>query len=536
MITEKKFISIKLYFTHIEMIRNLRILYKFIILIKQFTAMFYLKSKLIDFSNGQKRTVILNAKTAHDEGISPGTRLEVISPNNQIQHVATVEVTERLVSPLEVGVDPKLWAEFELKENDLIGLDLMAQPKSLAAIRKKLLRNKLNYSELKSILDDIVSGKLGDVEAAYFASCGFNPGFDDNELYYLTKAMAESGEKFKWPYEKVIDKHSIGGLAGKGITPIIVSIIASKGLVIPNTSTRAITAPAGTTDVMEVFCNMEFSKDEIEDLIRKHNACIVWGGGLDLAPADEALIEIEKPLGIELYDKFIVSILAKKVAIGLTHFVLDIPYGPDTKVQNPEDVMVIREKFETLADKFGIKIKVITRQALGPDGRGIGPNLEARDVLKVLRQESDRYLPLEYISLSLAGELLELAEEAPPGKGYEIAHKELKSGKAYKTFQKLISAQGGNSEIKPDDIAVGDVSHDVYAEKSGLVRDIENSVIKEVSHALGTPNVKPAGIFLHKQVGEKFEKGDKLFTLYTTTDSRLDLAQKILKMKQIIIT
>lgn len=500
--------------------------------------MFYLKSKLIDFSSGQRRTIFLNTKTALDEGIMPGTKVEVISSKNNLQHVAEVEVTEKLVSPLEVGVDPKLWEEFELADasDGLLGIDLMPQPKSLAALRKKLLRNKLNYTEIKSILDDIVSGKLGDVEAAYFASCGFNPGFDDDELYSLTKAMADSGEKFKWPYEKVIDKHSIGGLAGKGITPIIVSIIASKGLVIPNTSTRAITAPAGTTDVMEVFCDMEFSKEEIENLIRKNNACIVWGGGLDLAPADEALIEVEKPLGIELHDKFIVSILAKKVACGLTHFVLDLPYGPDTKVQKPEDVQIIREKFEQLADKFGIKIKVCTRQSLGPDGRGIGPNLEAVDVLKVLMQDDDRFLPLEDISLTLAGELLELAEEAKPGKGYETAHKELKSGKAYKTFQKLIAAQNGNPDIKPKDIAVGEISCDIIAESPGFVRDIENSVIKEVAHALGTPNIKQAGIFLHKQVGEKYEKGDKLFTMYTTTDSRLDLAKKILKMKKIIIS
>lgn len=496
--------------------------------------MFYLKSKLIDFTSGQKRTVFLNSKTAQDEGITPGTRLEVISPVNKKQHVAIVEISEKLVSPLEVGVDPQLWAEFELKTNDLMGLDWLAQPASLAAIRKKLLRNRLNYTEIKSILDDIVSGKLGDIEATYFASCGFNPGFNEEELYYLVKAMSESGEKIKWPYEKVVDKHSIGGLAGKGITPIVVSIITSRGLVVPNTSTRAITAPAGTTDIMEVFCDMEFTKDEIIELVKKNNGCMIWGGGLDLAPADEALIEIEKPLGIELYDKFIVSILAKKVAMGLTHYVLDIPYGPDTKVQNPQDVQLIREKFETLSEKFGIKVKVLTRQAIGPDGRGIGPNLEAIDVLKVLMQEKDRYLPLEDIALSLAGELLELAGDAKPGKGYEVAHKELKSGKAYKKFQKLIQAQNGNPDLTPEKIPLGEIRLDVKADKDGMVKDVENSVIKEVSHALGTPNVKNAGIYLHKQIGEKIVKGDLLYTLYTTTDSRLDLAKKILDMKTMV--
>jgi len=496
--------------------------------------MFYLKSKLIDFTSGQKRTIFLNSKTAQDEGVQAGSRLEVISPTNGKQHVAYVEITEKLVTPLEVGVDPKLWDEFELKNNDLMALDLMAKPKSLEAIQKKLLRNDLNYQEVKSVLDDIVSGKLGDIEAAYFAACGFNPGFSSDELYYLVKAMSESGEKIKWPYEKVVDKHSIGGLAGKGITPIVVSIITSKGLVVPNTSTRAITAPAGTTDVMEVLCDMEFTKEEIIDLVKKNNGCLVWGGGLDLAPADEALIEIEKPLGIELYDKFIVSILAKKVAMGLTHFVLDIPYGPDTKVQKPQDIQLIREKFEMLSERFGIKIKVVTRQAIGPDGRGIGPNLESIDVLKVLMQKKDRYLPLEDISLTLAGELLELAGEAKPGRGYESAHKELKTGKAFKKFQKLIQAQGGDPNVQPENIPLGEVVYEYKSIKEGQVKDIENSVVKEVSHALGTPNVKQAGIFLHKQIGESVHKGDTLFTLYTTSSSRLELAQKILEVKSMV--
>lgn len=498
--------------------------------------MFYLKAKKIDFSTGSRKTILLNHKTGIDEGIQPGVRLQLKSPKKDLEAVVKVEITEQLVSHYEVGLDSTLYDELGIEDSEIVGLDLLPQPKSLTAIQRKLLKNELNYEEIKSVLDDIVSGKLGEIEAAYFASCGFNPGFTDEELYLLTKAMAESGDTMTWPYEKVIDKHSIGGLAGKGITPIIISIISSLGIVMPNTSTRSITAPAGTTDVMEVFCNMEFSKEDIQELIKKNNACMVWGGGLDLAPADEALIEIEKPLGIELHDKFIVSILAKKVAIGLTHYVLDIPCGPDTKVQNPNDVQEIREKFEKLSKRFGIKVKVLTRQALGPDGRGIGPNLEAKDLLKVLTRAEDRFIPLEDISLNLAGELLELAEEVEAGTGYQKALEILNSGQAYEKFKKIIAAQGGNPDIKPEDIPVGEVVFEVKADKSGMVKDIENKVIKEVSHALGTPHIKQAGMYFHKHVGEKFHQGDTLFTMYTTSDSRLDLAQQILSLKPIIIS
>jgi thymidine phosphorylase len=497
--------------------------------------MFYLKAKKIDFTSGSGKIILINTKSAVDEGIQAGARLQITSPITKETHIVYVEITENIVGHHEVGVSNEMWEDMGLKAHQLLAIDLVPQPKSLEYVRKKLTRHELNYKEIKAILDDIVTGKLGPIETAYFAGCGFNPGFNDEELYHLTKAMAESGDKIKWPYEKVIDKHSIGGLAGKGITPIVVSIIASKGLIIPNTSTRAITAPAGTTDVMEVFCEMEFSKEEITDLVRKNNACIIWGGGLDLAPADEALIEIEKPIGIELYDKFIVSILAKKVAMGLTHYVLDIPSGPDTKVHNQEDVHMIREKFEKLSERFGIKVKVVNRQPLGPDGRGVGPSLEARDILYVLQQKPDRYLPLEDVALMLAGELLELADEAKPGKGYDSAKKELTSGRAYKKFKQLIAAQKGNPDIQPEDIEVGDITHEFKAIKKGMIKDIENHVIKEVAHALGTPNIAKAGIFFHKQVGEKFNKDDTLFTLYTTSESRLELALQILELKEMVL-
>lgn len=499
--------------------------------------MFYLKAKPLDFISGyRKRKILISTKIALEEGVYSGSKLEIVSlANVSKRFIVYVDLCDDCVDTYSVGIDKNTWEDLEIQEGDLIGLNWVPQPKSLEAIRKKLLKNKLNYSEIKSILDDIVSGKLGDIEASYFAACGFNPGFDDEELYYLTKAMAESGEQIKWPYEMVVDKHSIGGLAGKGITPILVSIISSKGLVIPNTSTRAITAPAGTTDVMEVFCNMEFSITEIQELVKKNNACIVWGGGLDLAPADEALIEIEKPIGIELYDKFIVSILAKKIATGLTHLVIDVPYGHDTKIEKYEDALMVKKKFEKLANMFNIKIKVHLRESLGPDGRGVGPNLEAIDLLKVLLQRDDRYLHLENISLVLAGELLELSGLAKLGKGYDSAKKELTSGRAYQQFRKLIKAQGGNPEIMPEDIKLGKYKYSVFATRDGVVKDIVNLHLKEVAHALGNPVVKQAGIFLHKQVGESVHKNDILMDIYSTSESRLDLAKKMLDIKEIII-
>lgn len=495
--------------------------------------MFYLRPKKIDVSTGSRKYILINSKTAIDEGISNDSKLEISNPLTGTSTVVEVDLTEKLVSAEEVGIDIETYNILELSNTELLSLDFLSPPKSLSHIRSKLLGNRLGYSEFKEILEDIISKRLGQIETTYFASTGFNPGYNDEEIFDLTKAMANSGSMISWPYEKVVDKHSIGGLAGKGITPIIVSIISSLGLVIPNTSTRAITAPAGTTDVLEVLCDVDFNINEIEKLVKKNGACFVWGGGLDLAPADDALIEIEKPLGIELYDKFIVSILAKKVASGLTHLVLDLPHGPDTKVPNNKDVEVIKKKFEEISRKFGLKIKVHTREANGPDGRGIGPVLEAIDTLKVLRQEPDRFLHLEEISLQLAGELLELSEEAKQGEGYKIAKKQLSSGKAYRKFQKLIEAQGGNPNVKVEDIQVGTFKYEYKATTNGIVNRISNRTLKDLAHSLGNPTVKSSGIFLNKHLNESYVKGDTIFTLFSVSESRLNLAKKILDFSKL---
>ena len=319
------------------------------------------------------------------------------------------------------------------------------------------------------------------------------------------------------------------------MTPVLVSIIGSLGLLIPDAPTRAITAPAGTADVMEVFAPVTFSRDEVVELVKKTGACIVWGGGLDVAPADDELIRIEKPLGIELYDKFIVSILAKKVAMGITHIVLDLPTGYDTKVEQDHEVPVIREKFISLAEQFGMYIEVVGRNPLSPDGRGVGPALEARDIMLVLEQDKERYMPLEGVTVNLAGKLLEICGHTKEGKGEDVARKQLVSGQALDMFKKIIAAQGGNPNITHDDIQLGDVIFVEYSEETGEVKDIENKVVKEISSALGCPHNKKAGVYFYKQVGDRVKKGEKLLKLYSTSTDRLETAKEVLKEKRMVI-
>jgi putative thymidine phosphorylase len=396
---------------------------------------------------------------------------------------------------------------------------------ALNAIRKKLLGKRLNYKEIYAIMDEIAHERLGDVLTTYFAASGYSKGFTAQELYYLTKAMVETGDKLK--FEGIVaDKHSIGGVPGTRTTLIVVPIIAACGFKIPKSSSRAITAVDGTADDMEILAPVELSKDQIYEAVKKTNGCIVWNGRFNLAPADDYIIEVEKPLFFESYDKLLVSIMAKKIAFGSNHVVIDLPYGKNVKVTNIKNAEGLKEKFLELAKKFNVKIKVLIHKTDEPAGRGVGPVLEVRESLRVLQQKKDRPVDLEVRSLNLAGTLLDLCLKDSPkslqseikkkyGNSFGWATDVLVSGKAFQKLKEIIKAQGGNPNIDSEKLKLGKLSFTVTSSKSGEIKELNCKNLTYVARILGAPAQKGAGIFLDKKIGDKVQKGEAVCTLYS---------------------
>lgn len=394
---------------------------------------------------------------------------------------------------------------------------------ALEAIRKKLVGKRLTYQEYYAVIDQIAHGEIGDVVTAYFAAAGFTKGFTNKELYYLTRAMVETGEKLS--FEGIVaDKHSVGGVPGYRTTLIVVPIIAASGLKIPKTSSRAITSPAGTADVMEVLAQVSYSPEEIKEIVNKVGGCMVWGGTIHLAPADDEIIEVERAISFESYEKIVASVMAKKIAAGATHLVIDVPYGKDAKVKSKADADLIERKFVYIAQRFGIKV-VIEKVAINWSiGNGIGPVLEARDCLRVLQQKKNRPIDLEGRALRLAGSLFELC-----GKKRSLAKKLLVEGRAFEKMREIIAAQGGNPNIDSEDLKLGSKQWKVRIKKSGIIEKIENRNIVHLCRVLGTPRDKKAGIYLEKKIGERVKEDDVLLCLYSSDKMRLERAKEELK-------
>ena len=399
--------------------------------------------------------------------------------------------------------------------------DNIDQINAVKTIQKKLVGKKLSYKEIYHLMDEIAHHRLSEVLTTYFVASSFKNGFSPDELYYFTKAMVDTGTRLDFD-GIVADKHSTGGLAGTRTTMIIVPIIAAAGFKIPKTSSRAITSPAGTADTMEVLAPVTMTPAQMKNVVEKTGGCIVWGGKLGLAPADDVIIEVQEELSFEPFDKIIISVMAKKVAADTNHLVLDIPTGKTMKIKHTKDAEKIAAKFKALAKRFDIEVAIDINHASQPAGNSVGPMLEARDVLYVLEQHKDKPMELEAKALRLAGQLLDICYKTSnlDKNGQEEAKKLLISGAALVKFKEIIREQGGNPDVKSETLKFTNHKHDVKAQKRGKIKSIENFNLNTVARILGAPQDIQAGIYMHKKNGENVDSGDVLMTLYANSQNK----------------
>lgn len=462
--------------------------------------------------------VILMHKECHvcrSEGLAAHTR--VLLRHGAREVIATLyHATGDLVAQDEAALSEPAWARLGLEDGDRIIVAHPAPLDSLSHVRSRIYGHELGESSFHAIIEDIVAGKYSDIHLSSFLTACAARALDHTEILALTHAMLEAGERLTWPAGIVVDKHSVGGLPGNRTTPIIVAIAASLGLTMPKTSSRAITSPAGTADTMETMAPVELDTAAIHRAVESEGGCVVWGGAIGLSPADDILVRVERALDLDTEGQLIASILSKKVAAGSTHLVLDMPVGPTAKVRTQESAETLSHGLANIAETFGLHTKVVKTDGSQPVGRGIGPALEARDVLSVLQRQPEAPGDLRERALALAGALLELAGTARSGQGEAMAAQALDSGRAWSKFQRICEAQGG--------MRVPPTSHHqrpILAERGGRVHAIDNRRIGRLAKLAGAPDDKAAGVDLHVAIGDQVVSGQPICTVHADAAGEL---------------
>ncbi len=489
------------------------------------------KIKDMDITSGSPLVAIINKRDAERLDLHPLDRIKIKKGSKIETVVIDIAESKKSVKPGYIGVFEEVIKSLSLKSSDKVSIILARKPLSLEFIKNKLDGKKLNGKEIDQIVWDIVHNKLSDVELTYFVSACYTNVMDFDETIMLTKSIAKNGTTLNLKKHPIIDKHSIGGVPGNRTTMIIVPIIAAAGLYIPKTSSRSITSPSGTADTMEVLADVSFSIEKMRKIVYKTKGCIVWGGALNLAPADDKIIKVERPLSIDAESQLLASIMAKKLSVGSTHILIDIPAGNDTKVKNITEALKLKRDFEKIGKRLKRNIKVLITNGRQPVGNGIGPALEARDVLWVLKRDPRRPLDLEKKCIMMCSNIFKMVGIED---GYKKADDILDSGKAYQKMVDIIKAQGGKKFIAKD-IKIGKYASDILSKNSGKVIDIDNILISRIARICGAPSDKGAGIYLYKHIGDSVKKGEKLFTVYAESKQKLEYAKEDINSSKIVI-
>lgn len=492
-----------------------------------------LKIKKIDIEAAGKPVALLNFEDAMELGVHSTDRVSMTIYDKIIN--AMIDVTNDVVKQGEIGLFRELGKELKVREGEEVSIEPAHVPDSVYFIKKRLFGEYLTRPQVFHIISDIVNNKLSDVESVYFISSAYVKEFTDDETVALTEAMVDSGQVLEFSRHPVVDKHSIGGIPGNRATMILTPIVAAAGLLIPKTSSRAISSASGTADAMEVLAPVNLSLGELKRIVMKINACIVWGGSMNLVPADDILNQLRYPLRLDPKPFLLSSILAKKKSVGADKVIIDIPVGRGAKIETEAAARSLAYSFISLGAKMGMEVQCIITPGEKPIGAGVGPALEARDVLKVLYNDPGAPDDLRDKALSLAGIMLEAGGKAGRGEGFALAEKILTSGAALEKMRQIIDEQGGNAKITVKEVPVGNEVASIRAKQDGRIYGFDNSAITRLAREAGAPKDKGAGIDIKVTRGQCVRKDDVLIEIYSEHPAKLEKAIAFTEKEQPVI-
>lgn len=481
-----------------------------------------LKIKNLGIESGGKPIVFLNANDADELGVSASGRIRI---NHAGELTVIVNIASDSVQKGYLGISKEVQKILNLEQDYVVDVQLSPFPKSLQFIRNKLNGKKLTDEEIHEIVNAVVNGNLSESEVASFVTSLHTQGLSLDEATSLSSSMVMTGKQLFFNAKQIVDKHSIGGVPGDKTTLLVVPIVASSGLVIPKTSSRAITSAAGTADRAETLMPVDLEISEMKEVITKTNGCIVWGGALDLAPADDIFVKTEYSLCID--PLLLPSIMSKKKAVGATHLIVDIPTGRGAKVKTIGEADLLAKDIIELGKRLGIHCHCVLTYGEQPIGNAIGPSLEAREALGILMNKSQ--VPDLFDKVChVAGSIFELTGQK---NGFELAKDILLSGKAEQKLREIISHQGGQTKIKPDDFTIGSNTFEYHSVSDGQVLWIDNNIMVEIARAAGSPKDKGSGIVFNKKNGDKVSKNELLFTVFSEKSQKLSRVEQILNEK-----
>lgn len=385
-------------------------------------------------------------------------------------------------------------------------------------IIKKKNNKKLTQEEINYVVENYVNGVIADYQMSALLMAMTLNGLDEDEIYYLTKAMIESGDIIDLSQVNgiTVDKHSTGGVGDK-TTIALVPILASLGFKVAKMSGRGLGHTGGTIDKLESIKGYQVNRSE-EQFIEQVNkiGVSVISQTNEVAIADKKIYALRDVTGLaESIPLIASSIMSKKIASSASMIVIDVKVGNGALMKNVEDATTLANIMIQIGKKFDRKVVCLLTNMEQPLGYAIGNGLEVEECIQLLQGKGPddlRELVIELASIYLE-ELDTIAKETAREKVQEV----ISSGKAYQKFIDWITYQNG--DINQIDISKKIVS--VKSTKSGILTKIDAYELGNLAKLLGAGRTKKedqidysVGFVLNKKVGDMVLEGEEIVKVY----------------------
>jgi AMP phosphorylase len=470
--------------------------------------------------NSTESRVMMHIQDCRDLEI---TEMDRVLVEGKESVLALVHSTGSLTPPGTMMMPFWMMHRAGLQVGDQAKVSISPPPESVQLIRRSMDRQRLEPRELHCIVRDAMEGRLSKAEVSAWLTAIQINGLSSAEVHELTLAMTGTGCSLDFDRHPVFDFHSVGGVPGNKVTPIVVSIVAAAGLMLPKTSSRAISSACGTADFVEVFCDVSLNGTRLKDISERTGGVFAWGGAMNITPVSRVFIDVQYPLGIDPRSMMLASIMSKKLAMGTDYLLMDIPMGGRTKVKDMEEAQGYARDFIELGKSLGIKVECAITDGSQPIGYAIGPALEARECIQAMEGET-RLGSVREKSVELAGMVMEMGG-IPNGR--KEAQRILDGGLALAKFREIVAAQGGRPDIGSHHIILGGCRQIIQSTVSGYVLDIHNKKLVAVARAAGSPKDKGGGILLYKKMGERVERGEPLMEIFADNPNKAERARDL---------
>ncbi len=398
-------------------------------------------------------------------------------------------------------------------------------------ITKKKHNVELSTEEINWVVAGYVSGSIPDYQMSALLMAVCFCSLSDRETTDLTMAMAQSGDMIKPETGGFnVDKHSTGGVGDK-TTLIVAPIVASCGVFVPKMSGRGLGHTGGTIDKLESipgFCT-EIPYEKFIENVKKAGLAVAGQTG-SLVPADKKIYALRNATAtVDSIPLICSSIMSKKLATGADGIVLDVKVGDGAFMKTYSDAEKLADAMVRVGKLAGRKCSAVITDMEKPLGRAVGNSLEVIEAIEALKGRAPE--DLMEVSIALASEMLFVAGKGTPEECTKLAEDSVSSGRALAKLREMIEMQGGNPDVTNDYslFARPKLSMEIYASESGFVSGISCEQTGMISLRLGAGRQTKesdidftAGIIFDKTVGDSIRKGERVATMYTSTECDMD--------------